>query len=432
MDLNHELLDFIAHSPTAFHAASNVAAALTEKGFRELYETEDWTISPGDQVFVRRNGSSVIALRIPECPPVGFLLAAAHADSPSLRLKEAAPLPPLDSYIRLNVEKYGGMLCAPWLDRPLSIAGRVAVRGEHGVELRLVDLGRPVALIPNLAIHMDRSANENKSYEAHIDMLPLFSQAGGRSLDALLAEALGVREEDILSRELQLYPYGCGVIWGADEEFLSSPKLDDLQCVFSCMKGFLAAEGSQSLTGVCFFDNEEIGNGTRQGADSTLLSDVLRRVCLALGMDESMYLRCVANGFLLSADNAHAVHPNHPEHADRADRPVLNGGIVLKYNANRHYVTDSVSAALFSDLCGQLGIPLQRYTNRADKRGGWTLGHVSLSHVSLDTADIGLPQLAMHSCYETAGAKDTERLVRAVKELFSRTLRKTPDGFSLK
>ena len=431
MDLNHELLDFIANSPTAFHAAANVAAALTEKGFRELFETEDWTVSPGDRVFVRRNGSSVIALRIPERPPLGFLLAAAHADSPALRLKENAPLPPLDGYIRLNVEKYGGLLCAPWLDRPLSIAGRVAVRGAKGVEMRLVDLARPVALIPNLAIHMDRSANENKSYEAHVDMLPLFSREGGRSLDALLAESLGVRQEEILSRELQLYPFGGGVLWGADEEFLSSPRLDDLQCVFACLKGFLAAAGSQCITGVCFFDNEEIGNGTRQGADSTFLSDVLRRACLALGIDESSYLRCVANSFLLSADNAHAVHPNHAEHADRADRPVLNGGVVLKYNANRHYVTDSLSAALFSELCGSAGVPLQRYTNRADKRGGSTLGHVSLSHVSLDTADIGLPQLAMHSCYETAGARDTEYLVRAVRELFSRTLRKTPDGFSL-
>ena len=431
MDLNSKLLDFIEHSPTAFHAAANIAAALTANGYHELLETEVWTVSPGDRVFIRRNGSSIIALRIPERPPVGFLLAAAHADSPSLRLKETAPLPPLDSYIRLNVEKYGGMLCAPWLDRPLSIAGRVAVRGGRGVELRLVDLVRPVALIPNLAIHMDRSANEGKSYEAHVDMLPLFSQAGGRSLDALLAESLGVREEDILSRELQLYPFGRGMLWGADEEFLSAPRLDDLQGVYGCLEGFLAAEGSASLTGLCVFDNEEVGNGTRQGADSTFLSDVLRRVCFALGMDESAYLRCVANSFLLSADNAHAVHPNHSEHADRADRPVLNGGVVLKYNANRHYTTDSVSAALFSELCGRIGVPVQRYTNRADIRGGWTLGHVSLSHVSLDTADIGLPQLAMHSCYETAGAKDTQYLMRVVRELFSRTLRKTPEGFSL-
>ena len=400
MDLNSKLLDFIEHSPTAFHAAANIAAALTANGYHELLETEVWTVSPGDRVFIRRNGSSIIALRIPERPPVGFLLAAAHADSPSLRLKETAPLPPLDSYIRLNVEKYGGMLCAPWLDRPLSIAGRVAVRGGRGVE-------------------------------AHVDMLPLFSQAGGRSLDALLAESLGVREEDILSRELQLYPFGRGMLWGADEEFLSAPRLDDLQGVYGCLEGFLAAEGSASLTGLCVFDNEEVGNGTRQGADSTFLSDVLRRVCFALGMDESAYLRCVANSFLLSADNAHAVHPNHSEHADRTDRPVLNGGVVLKYNANRHYTTDSVSAALFSELCGRIGVPVQRYTNRADIRGGWTLGHVSLSHVSLDTADIGLPQLAMHSCYETAGAKDTQYLVRVVRELFSRTLRKTPEGFSL-
>lgn len=423
MDLNQELLHFIDRSPTAFHAAANVASALEGSGFHELLETEDWAISPGDCLFVRRNGSSLIALRIPETAPTGFLLSAAHCDSPFLRLKENAPLPAQDGYIRLNVEKYGGMLCAPWLDRPLSVAGRVAVRTERGVEMRLVDLRRPVALIPNLAIHMDRTANEGKSYEAHIDMLPLFSQANSRSLDALLAEALGVGEADILSRELQLYPFGEGLRWGAEGEFISAPRLDDLQCVFGCLQGFLAAGGSQCLTGLCVFDNEEVGNGTRQGADSTFLGDVLRRVCFSLGMDESGYLRCVANSLLLSADNAHAVHPNHPEHADRADRPVLNGGVVLKYNANRNYTTDSVSAALFSELCRCAEVPLQRYTNRSDKHGGWTLGHISLSHVSLDSADIGLPQLAMHSCYETAGAKDTEYLVRVMREFFSRTIR---------
>ena len=423
MDLNQELLHFIDCSPTAFHAAANVASALEENGFRELFETEDWTLTPGERVFVRRNGSSLIALKIPACAPLGFLLSAAHCDSPALRLKENAPLGAQDGYIRLNVEKYGGLLCAPWLDRPLSIAGRVAVRTERGVEMRLVDLRRPVALIPNLAIHMDRTANEGKSYETHIDMLPLFSQAGGRSLDALLAEALGVGEEDILSRELQLYPCGEGVRWGAEEEFISAPRLDDLQCVFGCLQGFLAADASRSLAGLCVFDNEEVGNGTRQGADSTFLGDVLRRVCFSLGMDESAYLRCVANSLMLSADNSHAVHPNHAEHADRRDRPVLNGGVVLKYNANRNYTTDSVSAALFSELCRSAEVPLQRYTNRADKRGGWTLGHISLSHVSIDSADIGLPQLAMHSCYETAGAKDTEYLVRVMREFFSRTVR---------
>ena len=429
MDINEELLSFISRSPTAFHAVENAARALADAGFAELDETEEWSLMPGARGFVRRNGSSLIAFCVPETAPLGFLLAAAHSDSPCFKLKESAVLSG-DGYVRLSVEKYGGMLCAPWLDRPLSLAGRVTLREGEKLVSRLVDLRRPVALIPNLAIHMDRSANESKTFDVFADMPALFSLAGGRGPQALVAEALGVREEDILSKELFLYPCGVGTVWGAEEEFLSSPRLDDLQCVFGCLRGFVEAEGSESLTVLCVFDNEEVGSASKQGADSTFLSDVLRRVCFALGMDESGFLRCAANGFMVSADNAHAVHPNHPEHADRSERPVPNGGVVLKYNANARYTTDSVSAAVFSELCRRAEVPVQRYSNRADKPGGSTLGNISLSHLSLDCVDIGLAQLAMHSCFETGGAKDTEYLVRAMRAYFSCTLRKTPEGIS--
>ena len=428
MDINSQLLDFIARSPTAFHAVENVKDTLTAAGFRELYETEDFSLVPGEGVLVRRNGSSLIALRVPERPPIGFLLAAAHSDSPCFKLKENSAAPSPDGYVRLGVEKYGGMLCAPWLDRPLSLAGRVALRSDGRVVTRLVDLRRPVALIPNLAIHMDRSANEGKAYDAHVDMLPLFSLSGEMKPETLAAQALGVKEENILSKDLFLYPCTSGTVWGAEEEFISSPRLDDLQCVFGCLRGFLEAKPSESMSVLCVFDNEEVGSASKQGADSTFLSDVLRRVCLALGMDESAILRCAANSFMVSADNAHAVHPNHPEHADRSEKPVPNGGVVIKYNANARYTTDSVSAALFSEICRAAEVPVQRYSNRADKPGGSTLGNISLSHVSLESVDIGLAQLAMHSCYETAGAKDTEYLIRAMREYFSRSFRKTPKG----
>jgi len=431
MDFNSQLLDFISRSPSAFHAVENVKDALAAAGFRELFETEDFSVKGGDKVFVRRNGSSLIALKIPEGKPAGLMLAAAHSDSPSFKIKENAPVASSDGYVRLNVEKYGGMLCAPWLDRPLSAAGRVTLREGDAIVSRLVDLARPVALIPNLAIHMDRKANEGKAYEAHVDMLPLFSLAEGKGFDALVAETMGVKEEDILSKDLFLYPCTPGTLWGAEKEFISSPRLDDLQCVFGCLKGFLQAEETASLAALCVFDNEEVGSGSKQGADSSFLSDVLRRVCLSLGMDEEAYRRCVANGFIVSADKAHAVHPNHGEQADRSDRPVMNGGIVIKYNANARYTTDSVSAAVFTELCRAAGVPVQRYTNRADKPGGSTLGNISLSHVSLDSVDIGLAQLAMHSCYETAGAKDTEYLVRAMTAFFSRSFRKTPDGLRI-
>ena len=427
MDLNERLLDFISRSPTAFHAVENTARSLADAGFEELRETEGWALAPGARAFVRRNGSSLIAFRVPEGVPAGLLLAAAHSDSPCFKLKESAALSSV-GYVRLSVEKYGGMLCAPWMDRPLSLAGRVTLREGDRLVSRLVDLRRPVALIPNVAIHMDRNANESKSYDVLADMPALFSLAGGRGPEALIAESLGVKEEDIVSKELYLYPCEPGTLWGAEEEFLSSPRLDDLQCVFGCLQGFLEAEGSGSLTVLCVFDNEEVGSASKQGADSTFLSDVLRRVFLALGLDESAFLRCAANGFMVSADNAHAVHPNHPEHADRSERPVPNGGVVLKYNANARYTTDSVSAALFSEICRRAEVPVQRYSNRADKPGGSTLGNISLSHLSLDCADVGLAQLAMHSCYETGGAKDTEYLVRAMRAYFSCTLRKTAEG----
>ena len=427
MDLNEELLSFISRSPTAFHAVENTAKLLADAGFEELYETEDWSLAPGARAFVRRNGSSLIAFRFPEGTPSGLQLAAAHSDSPCFKLKENAALEG-DGYRRLSVEKYGGMLCAPWLDRPLSLAGRVTLREDGKLVSRLVDLGRPVALIPNLAIHMDRSANEGKTYDVFKDMPPLFSLAGGRGPEALIAEALGVREDDILSKELFLYPCTSGTVWGAEEEFISSPRLDDLQCVFGCLRGFLEAESSGALTALCVFDNEEVGSGSKQGADSTFLSDVLRRVFLARGLGEGDLMRCAANGLMVSADNAHAVHPNHPGEADRNERPVPNGGVVIKYNANARYTTDSVSAALFTELCRRAEVPVQRYSNRADKPGGSTLGNISLAHLSLDCLDVGLAQLAMHSCYETAGAKDTEYLVRAMRAFFSSTICKGPEG----
>ncbi len=430
MDLNEQLLSFISRSPTAFHAVENAAGALRDAGFRELFETEDWVLAPGARAFVRRNGSSLIAFRVPQGRPEGFLLAAAHSDSPCFKLKESAALSG-DGYVRLSVEKYGGMLCAPWLDRPLSLAGRVTLREDGRVVSRLVDLVRPVALIPNLAIHMDRSANEGKSWDVRADMPALFSLSGAKGPDALVAEALGVKEEELLSKDLFLYPCTPGTVWGAEDEFISSPRLDDLQCVFGCLQAFLQAGESASLTALCVFDNEEVGSASKQGADSSFLTDVLRRVCFALGLDESDYLRCAANGFMVSADNAHAVHPNHPDQADRSERPVPNGGVVIKYNACARYTTDSVSAAVFSEICRAAAVPVQRYSNRADKPGGSTLGNISLSHLSLECVDIGLAQLAMHSCYETAGAKDTDYLVRAMKEYFSRSLRKTPEGISL-
>lgn len=422
--VNSALFDFIAACPSALHTAESVAKRLAAQGYTELFESEQWQLKPGGKYFTRRGGSAIIAFRAPAGEIKGYMIMAAHGDSPAFKIKESAETEN-DGYRRLCVEKYGGMLCSTWLDRPLSLAGRVLVRGGKGLVSRLVNIDRDLLLIPNVAIHMDRGANDGKKYDVNVDMLPLLGQAArGAGLKALVAAELGVAEEDIVSKELTVYCRSEGRVWGAENEYISAPRLDDLQCVFGCMEGFLQAQQGQSAPVLCVFDNEEVGSGTKQGADSDFLSAVLRRIWAGLGLEEGGYLPALAESFMVSADNAHAVHPNHPEYADRNDRPKMNGGIVIKYNANQKYTTDGVSAAVFGEICRRAGVKTQRFTNRPDLAGGSTLGNISSAHVSIDTVDIGLAQLAMHSAYETAGAEDTEALIRAAAAFFSSGLRR--------
>lgn len=429
--INRELLDFIEKSPSAWHAAANVARELERAGYTRLYEERDWTLSAPGKYYVMRNGSAVIALNLP-AQADGFLMMAAHDDSPAFRVKGSGEEKTLGLYTRLPVERYGGMICSTWLDRPLSVAGRAAVRENGGVTMKLVDLDRDLLLIPNVAIHMDRSVNEGKNFNPNTDMIPLL---GGpelkKGLKALVAEALGVAEEDLIGSELNLYPRTPGTVWGAEEEFVSAPRLDDLQCAFGCLRGFLQAENVRKAGVLCVFDNEEVGSDSRQGANSELLNDVLYRVWAALGRSDAQYRAALANSFMVSADNAHAIHPNHPEYADRGERPVMNGGVVIKSSASLSYTTDGYSSAVFSEICRKAEVPVQRFANRPDLRGGGTLGHISLAHVSVPTLDIGLAQLAMHSCYETAGAKDTEYLVRAARAFYESGYRVSGESAAL-
>lgn len=423
------LLGFIEESPTAWHAAENLAQRLHNAGFRELLEHESWQLKPGGRYFVRRNGSALIAFCLPEGALWGFQMMAAHGDSPSFKVKDGKAAVLSGLYTRLSVEKYGGMLCASWLDRPLSLAGRVTVRTPQGVEARLVNLKRDLLLIPSVAIHMDRSANEGKRYDPHVDMLPLLgSEECREDLRPLVAEAVGAGEEDLLSAELLLYPREPGRVWGARQEYVSAPRLDDLQCVFACLEGFLQAKQGEKGKVLCLLDNEEVGSATKQGADSTFLADTLARICAAAGLGESESRQALAQSFLVSADNAHAVHPNHPEYADAVDRPEMNKGVVIKANASQKYTTDAVSAAVFSEICRRAGVPTQRYTNRADLPGGSTLGNISSAHVSVDTVDIGLAQLAMHAAYETAGVRDTAWLVQAAAAFYETDLHRDGAG----
>lgn len=415
-----ELTQFLETSPSCFHAINNIKSILSKEQFTQLYENEKWSLRRGGRYFVTRNDSSIIAFTVPEADMAGMRIAASHSDSPTFKIKENPELETDGHYIKLNVERYGGMLCAPWLDRPLSAAGRVIVKDASGrLCSRLVNIDRDLLLIPNLAIHMNRDANNGYSYNAQKDMLPLYGNltAKGTFMKTIAAFA-GVDENDILGHDLFLYNRQKASIWGASGEFISCGRLDDLQCAFACLKGFLAGKKASHLAVYCVLDNEEVGSTTKQGAASTFLYDTLTRLHDSLGYTREDYLIHLADSFMLSADNAHAVHPNHPDKSDPSSRPYLNEGIVLKFNANQKYCTDGVSAAMFRDICSRAGVPVQTFANRSDMAVGSTLGNISNTQAALNTADIGLPQLAMHSPYETAGVKDTEYLILAAETFF--------------
>ena len=423
----NDLLTFIHRSPSPYHAVDNLCRELAGAGYTRLTEGSPWQLAPGGKYFVTRSGSALLAFRIPRADFAGFLFSASHSDAPTFRVKENAVMAGPDGYLRLNTEGYGGMLCAPWLDRPLTVAGRVLVQAGGAIETRLVYVDRDLLMIPNVAIHMNRDANNGYKYDRKSDMVPLLGLGTDTgAFRALIAQAAGCAEGDILGWDLVLAPREKGLVWGLDNEFISSPRLDDLQCAYGCFRGFLGARDGGSLPVFALLDNEEVGSLTKQGADGTFLSDLVDRICAALGRDRAA---AVANSFLVSADNAHAVHPNHPEYADPTHRPVMNGGIVIKHGTR--YATDAAAQAVFTALCRQAGVPVQHFFNRSDMAGGSTLGNIANAHVSMNTVDIGLPQLAMHSCFETAGVKDTDYLVQAMAAFYGATLREEDGRFTL-
>ena len=424
------LLDFIEKSPTAFHAVENICSELEASGRTRLTEGEKWALEPGRGYFVTRNMSSVIAFDIPEGEADSFRMIAAHSDSPTFKIKENAELSVRGKYTQLNVEKYGGMLFSPWFDRPLSVAGRVVVRTEKGVEARLINVDRDLLVIPNVAIHMNREINDGFKYNAQTDMMPLFGDDTAKDgFKKLIAETAGVPEEDLLGTDLFLYPRIKPAVIGNSGEYIMSPRLDDLECAWSGLRAFIDAEKpDRGINMLCVFDNEEVGSGTKQGADSTFLYDVMQRICISLGLDPEASYRAAASSFMLSADNAHAVHPNHPEKTDAENCVFMNEGIVIKFNANQRYTTDGVSAAFFHKLLKDADVPFQHFANRSDVAGGGTLGNISGSHVSINTLDIGLAQLAMHSVCETAGAKDVEYMVRGMAAFYASRVSIGRDG----
>lgn len=418
MDINKELFHFIEESVTCFHAVENVKNTLLNAGYCELYENGgEVQPVPGGKYFLVRNDSAIIAFALPEEEIKGFHIIASHCDSPCFKLKEQPGITVEEQYRKLNVEKYGGMILSTWLDRPLGVAGRIIVKEQGKLITKLVNLGKDFCVIPNLAIHFNREINKGYEYNPQVDMQPLFSGDKNCSIREKIAKSAGVAAEDILGSDLFLYQGEAGHMIGANQEYILSPRLDDLQCVFASMRGMLKAQPEKYANVMVIFDNEEIGSRTRQGADSDFLKNVLQLIGKAYPKQE--YVRILADSFCISADNAHGLHPNHPEKSDVSNHPYLNQGIVLKFHGSAQYTTDGYSAAVIRDLCKRTDIAMQTYANRADIAGGSTLGNISVSQVSIPSADIGIAQLAMHSAMETAGAEDTADMIALMTAFMS-------------
>lgn len=462
--VSEELLEFAGKSPSAFHAVANIAEYLEARGFRYLPETEKWDIAEDCGYYTTRNGSSIIAFRIGQnarsawsagsawsgSEGGGFRICASHSDSPTYKIKNVPELEGPGEYLRLNVEAYGGVIDSTWLDRPLSVAGRVLVREKSGsavtdggggqcgcgsvagsvIRSRLLDIDRDILLIPNVAIHMNREINSGYKFNRQVDLCPLFSAGALKkgAFDRMIADELGVEPEDILGKDLFLVNRQKPVLWGVENEFISAPGLDDLQCAFASLKAFAGSSCDGAVNVYCCFDNEEVGSNTKQGAMSTFLYDTLQRINSGLGRSEEDYRMAVARSFMVSCDNAHAVHPNHPEKTDAENRVFLNKGVVIKESANQKYTTDAFSRAVFGEICREAGVPVQHFANRSDSAGGSTLGNLSNIQVSMHAVDIGLPQLAMHSSYETAGSMDTKYAVDALVRFYSTDIKITDGG----
>jgi len=417
MDILKDLMDFLDSSVTMFHAINECEKVLQRSGFTYLPENEKWNINKG-KYYTKRNSSSLIAFDIAE-GDYRFQISAAHSDSPTFKLKDR-PVIEANGYLKLNVEGYGGMINATWLDKPLTLAGRVMVNTDKGIETRLLHIDRDLLIIPNVPIHFNREINKGFAFNNQVDMLPILSAGNLKEadFDNILAKELGIEPEAILAKDLYLVNRQKAAIIGFDNELISSGRLDDLECVYTSLRGFVEAENKNHINVFAVFDNEEVGSVTKQGAMSTFLASTLDRVNTALGKSKEEYYRAIAKSILISCDNAHAVHPNHPELFDVKNRPVLNQGIAIKESANQKYTTDAFSRAILKKILEKKNIPYQTFANRSDIAGGSTLGNLSNTVVSMNAVDIGLPQLAMHSAYETAGAKDVGYAFETLKAFF--------------
>ncbi len=414
MNENERIIELLGSSHSVFHAVKNIESVLKEQGYSAIKESEPFSLVPGGKYYVTRNGSSVIAFAIPSSPKKGFRIAATHNDSPSFAVKPN-PIIVREGVSQINVEPYGGGIFYSWLDRPLSLAGRVFVKTEEGIKEELIDIDEDILVIPSLAIHQNREVNHGYEWNAAKDMVPLWlDSAFEGDFAGYLSKKCSI-EGEIVSHDLFLYVREEPRLVGEGGTLLLAPRLDDLSSAYANVLAFVESKAEDYVPVFVSFDNEEVGSLTAQGAMSDFLADTLKRISRSLGWDEDGWAEAKANSILLSADNAHANHPNHLDKCDPTTHVHLNGGIVIKYNADQRYTTNGKSAAYVKALCLELGQPYQEFTNRSDLRGGSTLGNLSNNEVSLLSADIGIAQLAMHSAVELCGVSDLERMVALLR-----------------
>jgi len=425
MGKTRELLNFIDHSPTAFHAVRTAAKTLEQNGFVALCESDAWSLEAGKGYYVTRNQSSIIAFRMPTAAPERFLIAASHTDSPMFKLKNDSIAPVFDRYTTLNSEVYGSTIYSSWLDRPLTLAGRVVLSKNGTFTAHLVYFDRDLLVIPNVSIHFNRNVNAGYAYNPATDLRPLLCEGKDTTVKALIARELGCVEEEIVGMELFVCNRAKGTTVGAAEEFFMAPRIDNLMCTFGTLDGFIHAQNSTSVNVWFAADNEETGSDTKQGAGSMFLSDVIDRICESAQVDRR---RLLASSMMISADNAHAKHPNHPELSDAQNAPHMNGGVVIKTHASQKYTTDALSASIFEHICTAAGVPVQHFANRSDMASGGTLGSISNTHVPMLSVDIGMAQLSMHSACETAGSRDVAYLCTAMQAFYASELTANGDG----
>ena len=419
----NQFLEFLENSYTAYQAAENARTFLIENGFRTLSETDDWELEENGRYFVERNGSSIIAFTVGALDNFSFKIVASHTDSPALKLKENAATA-TGPYAKLNAETYGGGIWYSFFDRPLKIAGRVVVKDGDTLKSENV-VSEYTVTIPSLAVHMNRGVNEGFSVNPQTDLQPLFALSENGEMPDFLAP---LSEREIVSYDLYVVNSEGPCLFGLNNEFISSPRIDNLSSVWTSLEALASHAESGGVCVAACLDNEEVGSQTLQGAGGDFLENVLRRIAYALKFDDNEYYKALAASFLISLDNAHAMHPNHPEKADPVNCPFLNEGVVIKFSANQKYCTDGVSNAIFAGILKDADVPVQYFLNRSDSLGGSTLGNISIAHVSIPSVDIGLAQLAMHSSYETAGAQDVEHMVRGLTAFYNVEIKACDDG----